>query len=171
MFSALAKLSLSLPSFDLRSFQPEAELSYIQGNIADNLPANNKATLEKLLDNLSIEFFPTFILYATQNVTLGKLANSIHPFNTFEFFLSTKERIEKTKKIYHKTGILVGFEYFKTQSIQGFACFLEKRHENDELLPYLDDFCEKTKKEKTLLEPLIKDKNFEKFVEEILVNL
>jgi hypothetical protein len=168
MLAALQRLRSSLPTlpdFDRNLFKAEDELSYLE-----TLPVDKIEILEKLLDNLSIESFPTFILYAPMNIKLGGQANSIHPFNTFEFFLSTDVRIEKTKTIYHKTGILLGFEHFKTESIKGFAYFLEERHKKGELLPNLEEFCKKTRKDITRLQPLIERGNFEGFVEEVLVN-
>ncbi|HEU64080.1 MAG TPA: hypothetical protein ENH96_01650 [Chlamydiae bacterium] len=176
MFAALESLRSSLPTlpdFNLSSFKSEEEIPYIndfEGITEDKKMVEKKEILEKLLDNLSIEAFPTFILYAANNIILGKQANSIHPFNTFEFFLSTEVRIEKTKKIYHKTGIQLGFEHFKTQSIKGFVYFLEERHKKNELLPNLDKFCKKTRKDKALLQSFIEDNKFEEFVKEILMN-
>ena len=126
------------------------ELLYID----DNLPEEQKAVLEKLLGSLSIEHFLTFISNIPSLISLGQQTNPIHPFNTFEFFLSTEERIEKTKRIYHKTGLQPGFEHFKTQSIKGFCYFLKERHKKNELLPNLEKFCEKTKKDITRLQPL-----------------
>ncbi|NGX44465.1 MAG: hypothetical protein KR126chlam5_00475 [Candidatus Anoxychlamydiales bacterium] len=161
----------TLPNFDFSSFKPADELPYIDDfeNTEDDKIVKKREILEKLLDNLSIEDFPTFLLSAFDNIRLGKEANSIHPFNTFEFFLSP-DRIERTKKIYHKTGVLFLFETFKKESIKGFSCFLKERHERDELLPHLDNFCEKTKKDKTLLKSLIDAGDFDKFAEEVLVN-
>ncbi|NGX49840.1 MAG: hypothetical protein K940chlam5_01444 [Candidatus Anoxychlamydiales bacterium] len=175
--SALDSLRSSLPSFttlpnfDFSSFKPADELPYIDDfeNTEDDKIVKKREILEKLLDNLSIVDFPTFLLSALDNIRLGKEANSIHPFNTFEFFLSP-DRIEKAKKIYHKTGILLLFETFKKESIKGFSCFLKERHEKDELLPLLDEFCTKTRKDKTLLKSLIDAGDFDEFVEEVLVN-
>jgi len=172
MFAAFSNFIPSLPNFDLSPFDPISaeKLPYISGEITENLPFDKIEILDKLLDNLSIEDFATFILKAFENIRLGKLANPIHPFNTFEFFLSTEKRIEKTKKIYHKTGIQLGFEHFKNQSIQGFCYFLKDRFDKEELLPNLEEFCKKTHKDIKLLQPLLEKENFKQFVEEILVN-
>jgi len=166
------KSSFSLPNFDFSLFKPDIkeQLPYISGDIIEHLPPDKKEILDKLLDNLSIEDFTKFLLNALENIRLGKLANPIHPFNTFEFFLSTEDRIEKTKNIYHKTGMQIGFEHFKNQSIQGFCCFLKDRFDKKELLSNLEEFCKKTHKDIKLLQPLIEKENFKEFVEEILVN-
>ncbi len=114
-FSNIKSHLPSLPDFNLGAFTPKDEIPYIDDfeETFDEKIVEKKEILDNLLDNLSIEDFPKFILYAPKNIFLGKQVNSIHPFNTFEFFLSTEDRREKTKKIYHKTGILLGFEHFK----------------------------------------------------------
>lgn len=159
------------PNFDFSLFKPKEELAYIKGNIEEGLPLDKKDILLELLDKLSIKNCPLFFMNSLLTYQLGLKATPIHPFNTFEFFLSTEERIEKTKTIYHKTGVLIGFEIFKTQSIQGFACFLKERHEKGELIDNLDEFCKKTRKDKTLLKSLIDAGDFDKLVEEVLVNV
>jgi len=169
MFAALKSFtpSFTLPKFDFSIFSTndKEELPYIK----DNLPEEQILELEKLLSLLSVEDFPKFLLNFTSLISFGKQTSNIHPFNTFEFFLSTEERIEKTKKIYHKTGVQLGFEHYKTESIKGFCRFLQERDKKGQLEPNLKNFCDKTKKDIILLKSLIIENKFEEFVEEILV--
>lgn len=80
----------------------------------------------------------------------GKKVRGIHPFTTWEYFLEEEWRHNCLHKIEQGEGrgsdpvTRWAFRVLREKSLQGFAIAFRERHQKEDLLSHLKDFCKKT---------------------------